>query len=122
MANAVDYLAQNTDPQHNIHPSNSDWDFEKMLTELTNEGSTIGGGIVALFGLVMVVVGCVKVAQKLFSDRSQGSWVSAIALLLIGGVFLFGGLTFVLNVANSANTTIDDLGSTALPLTLSWFH
>jgi uncharacterized membrane protein len=75
-----------------------------------------------LVGVVMIIVAIVKIAQKFISPQSApGGWVGPIVMLIVGGALLAGGWTFVSNIAQGGKKTIEDLGTTVIPLIQSRF-
>lgn len=109
MSNLTTLLAQaGTNP--NVSSGDS-WDLETFLSNSTGYMEVIGGAFLSLVGIAMVVWGGFVIAKKLFSERSQESWIKAIGLIIIGGAFLTGGAMLVLNFARGGADTIENFGN-----------
>lgn len=79
--------------------------LNSMQKSLGNYGSII----VSIIGIAMVIVGIYQVAKNLISHgKGQTSWVTAIALIIIGGgIALTGGWRMIGNFANTGRQTLD---------------
>ena len=79
--------------------------LNSMQASLANYGSII----VSIIGIAMVIVGIYQVAKNLISHgKGQTSWVTAIALIIVGGaIALTGGWRMIGNFANTGRTTLD---------------
>ena len=68
-------------------------------------------------GVFMIIVAIFQIAKKFISPQSApGGWAGPIVCLIVGGALLAGGWTFVSNIAQGGKKTIEDLGSTIVPL------
>lgn len=95
------------------------WDVLSFLDNAKEYLQLAGGGLIALMGTAGVVWGAVLLIKKLMaSQQDQTSWVKIIGLIIIGGALAVGGWAFIFNIASGGQTTINDLGSTVLPLYL----
>lgn len=88
------------------------WDLESFFTNATEYMQTIGGVFLALIGISGLVWGGFLIIRKLIGGQAaqQDSWFKMIALILVGGAFLFSGIALLLNFAAGANDTIEQFG------------
>lgn len=104
----------------------SKWDLGNFLQNATDTIKTWGGYVVILIGVVMIIVSVYQIAKGLIGHGKQGqptNWFIVIGLLVVGGALSIGGFTWVSNIAQGGQKTIEDLGkgSTVLLNILSLF-
>lgn len=93
------------------------WDIGTFLQNATNTLKEWGNYFIILIGVVMVVVAVYQIAKGLISHgKTQTNWFVAAGLLLVGGALMVGGFTWVAGIAEGGKKTIDDLGSTIVPM------
>ena len=94
-----------------------DWDLTSFLDNSKEQLQTWGGALIMIIGVVMIIVAIFQIAKKFISPQSApGGWAGPIVCLIVGGALLAGGWTFVSNIAQGGKKTIEDLGSTIVPL------
>lgn len=99
------------------------WDLGSFLQNATSTLKTWGGYLIILIGVVMVVWSVVMIARGLISHgKTQVSWPVAIILLILGGAFMFGGFSFVENIASGGKKTIEDLGNSTILMLSTLLH
>ena len=86
---------------------------------MSNIGNTIemwGKALVAIFGVIMIVIGVMKIAKGLSGGgRSNVSWPLCIALILIGAMMAYAGAwQIMVNLGGGAASTLDKIGTGAL--------
>lgn len=97
------------------------WDLGSFLQNMTETIKTWGGYFIILIGVVMIIVSVYQIAKGLITHgRGQTNWFVAVFLLILGGAFAVGGYSFVANIASGGKKTIEDLGSTILPVLGFW--
>lgn len=97
------------------------WDLTTFLGNATTQLKTWGGLLMVLLGVVMVIVAIWQISKGLISHgKTQTNWFVAIALLLLGGALAgLGGDAawgWVSGIAAGGKQTIDDLGTTIIPM------
>ena len=98
------------------------WDLTTFLGNATAQLEIWGGLLMVLLGVVMIIVAIWRIAKGLISHgKTQTNWFVAIALLLLGGALagLGGGRAaweWVSGIAKGGKQTIDDLGTTIIPM------
>lgn len=82
----------------------------QFLESVQQSLAQYGSIIISIIGVAMVIVGIYMVAKNLISHgKGQTSWVTAIALIIIGGAFaITGGWRMVGNFAKMGRRTIND--------------
>ena len=91
----------------------STWDLESFFNNATDYTQTIGGAFLALIGIAGLTWGGFLMVRKLMGGQSaqQDSWFKIVALVIIGGAMLFGGMTLLLNFAQGSKETITNFGN-----------
>lgn len=98
------------------------WDLTSFLNNSKTQLITWGGALIMIVGVVMIIVAIVQIAKKFVSPQSApGGWAMPIVCLIVGGALLAGGWNFVSNIAKGGQKTIEDLGTTIIPLIQSRF-
>lgn len=77
-----------------------------------------GGGFIAMFGAILIVVGAVFLGSNLLAKgQPKTPWVIVALMFVIGGVFAFGGISMFMSAGQAANETVKDVVSgVILPL------
>jgi hypothetical protein len=89
-----------------------DWSITSFFSNLQTTIQTIGGAAVSCLGVALIVVAIFKLASALVSHgKKQVSWGVIIALFILGGVCLAGGILLFINVAKGSESTIEGLGN-----------
>lgn len=81
---------------------------------LSNGAKTLtgwGGWIIVILGLAALLVAGVMTFRGLTSQKAQTSWGKVIILYVVAGVFLFGGISGVMDLSEGANNTIKALSA-----------
>ena len=103
-------LAQS--PGNNVNADKS-WDLKTFFDNATDYMQTIGGAFLALIGIGGLTWGGFLLVRKLMGGQQaqQDSWFKIVALILVGGAMLFGGMTLLLNFAQGGKDTIENFGN-----------
>lgn len=93
--------------------SDKSWDLESFFDNATDYTQTVGGAFLALIGISGLTWGGFLLVRKLMGGQSaqQDSWFKIVALILVGGAMLFGGMTLLLNFAQGGKDTIENFGN-----------
>ena len=93
--------------------ANDSWDLESFFNNATDYTQTIGGAFLALICIAGLTWGGFLLVRKLMGGQQaqQDSWFKIVALILVGGAMLFGGMTLLLNFAEGGKDTIENFGS-----------
>lgn len=93
--------------------ANDSWDLESFFDNATDYTQTVGGAFLALIGIGGLTWGGFLLVRKLMGGQQaqQDSWFKIVALILVGGAMLFGGMTLLLNFAEGGKDTIENFGS-----------
>lgn len=77
-----------------------------------------GGGFIAMFGVILIVVGAVFLGSNLLAKgQPKTPWVIVALMFVIGGVFAFGGISIFMSAGQASNETVKDIVSgVILPL------
>lgn len=99
------------------------WDLTSLLTNTANKSQIWIGLGCSLLGVICLGFFGWKVFKALTGDsqRTQTNWVQIIGLLIVGGMFINGGYTFLAGLAKGANTTLNELGTTTTNAIMSYF-
>lgn len=83
----------------------------KLVTE-------VGGGFIAMFGVVLIIVGAVFLGFNLLAKgQPKTPWVIVALMFVVGGVFAFGGVSIFMSAGQASNETVKDVVSgVVLPL------
>lgn len=98
-------------PTHGVQGKDG-WDLENFFNNSTNYTQKVGGAFLALIGIAGVVWGGFLMLRKLMGGQQaqQDSWFKIVALIIVGGAMLFGGMTILLNLAKGGKDTIENFG------------
>ena len=98
-------------PNHGVQGKDG-WDLENFFNNSTNYTQKVGGAFLALIGIAGVVWGGFLMLRKLMGGQQaqQDSWFKIVALIIVGGAMLFGGMTILLNLAKGGKDTIENFG------------
>ena len=90
----------------------SGWSMDTFLENVQQNTGSYGIIIVTVVGLVMVIIGVVKLAVNLInSGRGQANWVMTILLIVLGCILAFaGGWNVLEKLGKGASDTIYELG------------
>ena len=77
-----------------------------------------GGGFIAMFGVVLIIVGAVFLGSNLLAKgQPKTPWVIVALMFVVGGVFAFGGISIFMAAGQASNETVKDVVSgVILPL------
>lgn len=77
-----------------------------------------GGGFIAMFGVILIVVGAVFLGSNLLAKgQPKTPWVIVALMFVIGGVFAFGEISIFMSAGQASNETVKDIVSgVILPL------
>lgn len=78
----------------------------------------VGGGFIAMFGVILIVVGAVFFGSNLLAKgQPKTPWVIVALMFVVGGVFAFGGVSIFMSAGQASNETVKDIVSgVILPL------
>lgn len=78
----------------------------------------VGGGFIAMFGVILIVVGAVFFGSNLLAKgQPKTPWVIVALMFVVGGVFVSGGISIFMSVGQASNETVKDIVSgVILPL------
>ena len=88
------------------------WDLNEFFTNGQNYAERAGGSLLALAGTVLLIWGGVSGVKKFMSERDQTSWVKIGGMVFVGGLLIFGGIAWLMNVSSGAKDTVDNFGDT----------
>lgn len=109
---AMPVLMQVIATKSNVPAQEDKWSLETLLLNSKNYAVIIGGGIITLIGVILIIVAGVQIATGLMSHgKKQTNWVIVIVMLIVGGIFTWGGFTKLAEIASGANKTLDELGN-----------
>lgn len=93
--------------------ADSSWDLKTFFDNSTNYTQSVGGAFLALIGIAGLTWGGFLLVRKLMGGQQaqQDSWFKIVALILVGGAMLFGGMTLLLNFAQGGKDTIENFGN-----------
>ena len=99
-------------PNHGVTGKDG-WDLENFFNNSTNYTQKVGGAFLALIGIAGVVWGGFLMIRKLMGGQQaqQDSWFKIVALIIVGGAMLFGGMAILLNLAQGGKKTIENFGN-----------
>lgn len=88
------------------------WDLRSFFENAGDYARVIGGGFLALLGVIGVIYGGYLLIKKLMAgQQNQDSWVKIAALIIIGGALMATGANLIFTIARGGQRTIEDLGS-----------
>lgn len=87
------------------------WDLESFFNNATSYGEVAGGAFLALIGMAGLVWGGFLMFKKLMSEQSRENWLKIVALIILGGAMVFGGIAIILNFARGGQDTIENFGN-----------
>lgn len=70
--------------------------------------NSVVGAVVGVLGAILVAYGVFRVWKNLTSNQ-PGSWVKAIACILIGGFMMAGSYSTITDTASAGNDTINSI-------------
>lgn len=90
----------------------------KLFSNTSNVATEVGGGFIALFGVVLIIVGAVFLGYNLLAKgQPKTPWVIVALMFVVGGVFAFGGISVFMSTGQASNETVKDIVSgVILPL------
>lgn len=89
------------------------WTFDNFVNNARDKIGSIGAGIVVLMGMIMLVVGAVKIGKGLMTHgQGQTNWVINILLIVVGGLFVAFGFSLFFNAGGMFAKEVVDLGGT----------
>lgn len=97
----------------NEHADKSKWNLEQFAENAKEKIAQWGGLIIILLGLLMMVVGAVKIGKGLMT-HGQGqptNWVINILLVVAGGCFAVFGFNLFRNFGEMAAQDLEQLGT-----------
>lgn len=104
-------LARKGGQQNNVDADKS-WDLTTFFSNSTDYATVAGGAFLGLIGMAGIIWGGFLLARKLMSgQQNQDSWIKIVALIIVGGGLVFGGMGLLLNFAKGANKTVNDFGN-----------
>lgn len=97
------------------------WSLDKFVENSKGKLAQWGGAIIVLLGMIMMIVGAVKIGKGLMShgQGQQTNWVINILLVVAGGLFTVFGFNLFRNFGQMAAQDLNELGQISL-LGLFW--
>lgn len=86
------------------------WDIMSALDNSQGMAEKIGGSFLGLIGLISIITAVVFLFMKLLSEQSRRSWFTIVALFVLGGLALAGGLTIFTNISGGFQETVVEIG------------
>lgn len=99
-----------------------DFNVLRAIDSLTNFGKAVLAGIIGLFGVIMLIVAAWQVYCKLAGTDQQKqkyNWFLIAILFIVAGVFIFGGVAVVMDIAEGGQSTLQEMGAVFAPLQYS---
>ena len=98
------------------HTNNADWSLDNFVENAKEKIGQWGAAIIVLMGLIMMVVGAVKIGKGLMShgQGQQTNWVINILLVVAGGLFTVFGFNLFKNFGEMAAQDLEALGQISL--------
>lgn len=90
------------------------WDLLSFLENVGSYMKEAGGLLLIIMGVGALVWAGVRVVQKLWGEGHQAqqiSWLKIILLVIVGGALCTGGWTFMYDIGQGGETTIEELGT-----------
>lgn len=90
----------------------------RLFSNTSNVVTETGGGFIAMFGVVLIIVGAVFLGFNLLAKgQPKTPWVIVALMFVVGGVFAFGGVSIFMSAGQASNETVKDIVSgVILPL------
>lgn len=90
----------------------SGWSAKTLLEKMFSEGKTYLGLALGIFGLVLIGWSIYKFVGKFMQTQAsqQSSWFMILLAFMFGGLLLFGGVSMVMNIAQGAKESFEELG------------
>ncbi len=86
--------------------------FTEFFNNAKSSLSTIGGAFISLLGLVMIVVAGWQIAKGLIGHgKVQTNWFICVGLLIVGGLFMVGGIVWLTQLAENVGGAVEGLGN-----------
>lgn len=98
------------------HTNSADWSLDNFVENAKEKIGQWGAAIIVLMGLIMMVVGAVKIGKGLMShgQGQQTNWVINILLVVAGGLFTVFGFNLFKNFGEMAAQDLEALGQISL--------
>lgn len=97
------------------HEESTGWTFDNFVDNAKEKIGNIGAGIVVLMGMIMLVVGAIKIGKGLMTHgQGQTNWVINILLIVVGGLFVAFGFSLFFNAGGMFAKEVVDLGQVSL--------
>lgn len=90
----------------------------QLFSNTSNVVTEAGGGFIAMLGVVLIIVGAVFLGSNLLAKgQPKTPWVIVALMVVVGGVFAFGGVSIFMSAGQASNETVKDIVSgVILPL------
>lgn len=89
------------------------FDLGSLLQNLVIKAKQYGAGFIIFIGILMIAVAAFKIGKGLMTQGKPNAqpinWFLCAGLLVVGGTMAFGGFNAMGKIANSLDSTIDDL-------------
>lgn len=84
----------------------------QLFSNTSNVVTEAGGSFIAMFGVVLIIVGAVFLGSNLLAKgQPKTPWVIVALMFIIGGVFAFGGISIFMSAGQASNETVKDIVS-----------
>ena len=85
--------------------------FTQFFDNIRESASKIGGAFVMALGIIMIIVAGWQIAKGLIGHgKTQTNWFIVIALMIVGGIFLGGGITMLTTLSQNLGDAAQGLG------------
>ena len=85
----------------------------ELLENLVTKAKSYGSGFIILLGIIMIAVAAFKIGKGLMTQGKPNAqpinWFLCLGLLVVGGTMAFGGFNALGGIAQSLDSTVDDL-------------
>lgn len=95
----------------NLFSFNSAVSIGKMLDATKGTASNVLGGVITVFGLILLFYGAFTIFKALTSQQGGGAsaWLKAALCLIVGGFMFSDGIKTFTNVADTGKSTISGI-------------
>lgn len=88
----------------------TDAGLTQIIKSAKSNINSVVGAVIGVLGAILVAYGVFQVWKNLTSNQ-PGSWVKAIACILIGGFMMAGSYSTITDAASSGKDTINNIAN-----------